>query len=497
MEILLTANLKQVSATYQSLNRGMYYTQTKNGAHCFRADLRFGSIYIFSSADEVTVRAKDFRGRNLKFGRISWDSSRFKARIVGYNLEEGKRNFTSKIKSLELMEFENLLLTKREPNPFSDQLKKLLASSLVFMNLSHLPWRWEEKEFCKDAKKASWFLNKRNVEMVTEDLTTSLLFPYQNYKMSIESGSNGYGIFREPTKKIAKQLFGNKGKQACKLVPQIMKKAYDANVEKAFKAFRKAGWDSNSLVELAPAIVAGGENAKELAPYTPKAVKKFTSHMIIEEANLEWDFQDVLENLKIVNSFGFGLFPIKKAKSLDHLHDALSIAVNRLKDSDFKLWKHPQLSEFDGYELDSGYTLQFPYKESDLKKWGSRLGICIGGYGDRVHSGRSVCFALYEGENLKGCAEIDMKGEEPELSQLFGIKNHSFPKEVAEEIAEAFGIAGWLKTQEDTMSKVLPSWKGEYQRLIKPDRAKEREKSQMTEDKWSAICLQALYEAEE
>lgn len=67
MILLQTVTLEQYNTEFRAIDRGLWYTQTEDGTHCFRFDLRFGCVKVFCSKDEVTVRATTFEGKTPRW----------------------------------------------------------------------------------------------------------------------------------------------------------------------------------------------------------------------------------------------------------------------------------------------------------------------------------------------------------------------------------------------------------------------------------------------
>ena len=123
----------------------------------------------------------------------------------------------------------------------------------------------------------------------------------------------------------------------------------------------------------------------------------------------------------------------KEIKGISHLHDVLSYMSNHLEDADAELWHHPEFCLYEGHKIQD-YTVRFPQKLSDLKYWGAHLGICVGSYGSRVHSGESIVFALYKED--KPCVCVEIAGKDHSLNQVYGKHNSQQPKELSKAIKD-------------------------------------------------------------
>lgn len=255
-----------------------------------------------------------------------------------------------------------------------------------------------------------------------------VLFPLLDFVGASDSRSVAYKMFRGEAsyKSASKKLFGAAGKTYLAALSEMT---------------ALPGWQ-NRINSIAALIKAGASNETSIKATNNNGYLK-PDHVaqLLEIVNVEklvnwlqssqdhWLLNDTMEMLTRFPSLEIG----KEIKGIKHLHDVLGYMRNNVQETDADLWCHPDFYIYEGQKLQD-YTIRFPQKLSDLKYWGSHLSICVGGYGERVHTGKSIVFALYKDD--KPCVCVEIKGENHRLSQVYGKYNEPQPEELSASIKD-------------------------------------------------------------
>lgn len=135
-------------------------------------------------------------------------------------------------------------------------------------------------------------------------------------------------------------------------------------------------------------------------------------------------------------------------------HEVCILLFNKLAHKEFDLNladQYPGVEKFHNQELISGLTFSVPKTNLDLVTWGTRLRICVGGYGDKVLQGNSLVLGVYQEGVIKYCLEIDPIN--PRIIQFRGFRNDDAPHEAFE------GLRIWLSNNKSLFANTLENRK--------------------------------------
>lgn len=248
-----------------------------------------------------------------------------------------------------------------------------------------------------------------------------LLFPLLNYEVISGSTRPSYKLLRgeKSLKNATKKLFGVAGSTYTKHLVSLLSNNDTTQIDIISMLIKAGASKEHSLLVASENRSVKTETISALinAISVEKTVKWLSKH--VNNTYLE----DIVSMM--------GLFPAleldKEIKGLDHLHAVLCYMHNNVEQGDADLWVHPEFYTYEGQQVE-GYTIRFPEKISDLKYWGTHLGICIGSYGGSVHTGQSIAFALYKED--KPCVCVEILGVTHKLHQVYGKHNSAQPKEL-------------------------------------------------------------------
>lgn len=250
-----------------------------------------------------------------------------------------------------------------------------------------------------------------------------VLFPLLDFDSASNSQSVAYKMFRGETsmKAACKKLFGVAGKTYINFLNEHVSDCGWQNRINSMAALIKAGASNEASIKVT------NDNDCLKPDYVYELLKLVSAEKLVnwlQSSQDHWLLNDTVSMLSHFPSLEVGA----EIKGIKHLHDVLSYMQNNVQEHDADLWCHPDFYTYEGQKV-GGYTIRFPQKLSDLKYWGAHLSICVGGYGERVHTGKSIVFALYQDD--KPCVCIEIKGENHRLSQVYGKYNEPQPEELS------------------------------------------------------------------
>lgn len=423
MEKIATTTIQN---RYQDLVRGVYYSPLKTGGHSFRFDLRYGSVKIFVSQNDVTLKVTNFAGRTLCIAK-AWMVS---GKLRTFRKYQGKISSGSNI-----FEFDFCKVISRKRDYFDHKnIKATLVAALRNLVLTHQPWRAKEVLSgygnLLELPYAGCPLEEQ-IPFHTEILLNCLWYPAFKASYRMHNYGVGYTPWRHNSrKKVLQALFRESGKNAASILEKIEAGALESvlgipstNLAPIFNSAKKAGWTTEQMLQNVEAFVNLGRFPyKEVFNYSIEQQKKLLG--FIGRNKDSFLVGDTFRMLDRINQQLGQPFPVRRVKTLRELHDALGYVTAHIQEPDYKLWQHPEFTPFNGVSV-LGHTIVFPEKNSDLKYWGATLGICVGGYGDKIHKGKSIVFALYIDNKPVVCVEIQFSDKVGRyiITQIYGASN--------------------------------------------------------------------------
>jgi hypothetical protein len=401
-----------------------HMTFYEGGAMTYYRRLRFGKVVGLYSPEEqkLKVSFKRFGGKTVKSVSITPTT------ITGWDKGTIRRGF----KQLDLID-PSCLLAKDDTQKAQYVLSAEVNHAVNFF-CAHLLKPWQEAQFPAD-----------NVVFPVRgeiNVPQLLFFPLAQEAMPLTSNRMAYGLFKGETsiKQLCKRVLGSKGSQAIKWLQSRINSGEYRAIECA-AVLSSLGVSSEKVQILNPKLLdrVGGTDLEEICTFV--GVNKALYYL--EREDTFWDAWMMSDTARLIKSlkkeFVLLAGETRIRHGLRYLHDVVSYVTNHLDSESADLWQHPEYSKVDGVEVE-GYTLRYPKTSADLKSWGAQLSICIGGYANEVHSGKSVCFALYKGDKPEYCIELSPKGGRYVLNQAKGFANDDMPAHLVETTLLVVGL---------------------------------------------------------
>jgi hypothetical protein len=117
------------------------------------------------------------------------------------------------------------------------------------------------------------------------------------------------------------------------------------------------------------------------------------------------------------------------------MHDQLAREFDKIGREDRQIEATKVAKKLDGKSL-NGLTLVHPKSTHELIDWGKNMHNCIGGYDRHAAAGKSVLFAVMQGDEMIGNMELDPKGS---IRQLVGDYNRALPDPLRDTVYEMVG----------------------------------------------------------
>jgi hypothetical protein len=117
------------------------------------------------------------------------------------------------------------------------------------------------------------------------------------------------------------------------------------------------------------------------------------------------------------------------------MHDHLAREFDKIGREDRQIEASKVAKKLDGKSL-NGLTLVHPKSTHELIDWGKNMHNCIGGYDRLAAAGKSVLFAVMQGDQMIGNMELDPKGS---IRQLVGDYNRALPDPLRDTVYEMVG----------------------------------------------------------
>lgn len=136
---------------------------------------------------------------------------------------------------------------------------------------------------------------------------------------------------------------------------------------------------------------------------------------LLTDQKLSSDFSTLLENCPT--------YEIRDFKNVEELKEQIGNELKKYDPNAYHLKiseNHPLLWKLNGEVCGTGLKLVVPSRNPELIEWGRELSHCIGGYGKRVASGQSFCFAIYTTDD-KLLYTLEIQGKR--LCQFMGKHN--------------------------------------------------------------------------
>lgn len=109
----------------------------------------------------------------------------------------------------------------------------------------------------------------------------------------------------------------------------------------------------------------------------------------------------------------------KDIVNLSKLHDFMSIEYRKLQSANHEIKIPREYSELQG-KMIHNMSILLPKQTHDLIEWGQTMHNCIGGYGESIRSGRTMCMALLKEGKMTYNLEIRNK----QVIQFHAYRNH-------------------------------------------------------------------------
>lgn len=389
-------------------SKGKYTYDPETGIYGYYRKLRFGSIVGYCDGDRASFCLRDTKGKEKA-------SLNVKTRHLG-----GKGMVYRKLRPLRgLRAAENFLSAMQTPMFYTDSKEfivgEMRAVVSLFINMVLQPWERNSFPSCS-------IETKQYDDCVPPCFT--VLFPllhskdYNSY-MFATSKSKSYKALRGEVSlsNMAKHFLGSDSAVYNKLMQRILSEG------------KLYAYSCTISVDSTKELLGQGMSPQDLLRIPDYFYSKYhlvgaLQHMSLDklmslEPSSKRSFN--YDSLSMLGVMPAGMKVGKGIRNMTHLHEVLSFMVNRLRDDDFKVWTHPQFNFFNHTTI-LGLEVVFPKTANTLKEWGTELGLCIGSYANRIHSGESICFALYKAGKPVVCVELS--GYDFCIIQVQG-RNHS------------------------------------------------------------------------
>lgn len=404
-------------------SKGTYTYDPETGVYGYYRKLRFGSVVGYCDGNRASFCLRNSKGKEVS-------SLNVKPRHLG-----GKSMLYRKLRPFRgLKAAKNFLKAITKPMFYTDSKEHLVGEMYavisLFINMT-LPI-WERNNFpsCN-------IETKEYDEFMPPYLT--VLFPLLQSKDDCDLLANSkketYKALRGEVSlsKLTKHFFGTESAMLNKLSQRILTegKVHSYGYYLTFyssKELLSKGFSPADLLRIPESLY------QEYS--LPRAIQHISLNKLL---SLELSQKDTFnkDTLSLLACLPEGMKVGKGIRNMTHLHEVLSFVVNRLRDDNFSLWSHPQFERYNGSTI-LGLEVVFPKTSNILKEWGTALGICIGGYGSRIHSGTSICFALYKFGKPVVCVELN--GYSFSILQVYGRKNQSQPQILWDAIKDSLNL---------------------------------------------------------
>lgn len=377
-------------------------------------------------------------------------------------------------------------------------------------------------------------VNRLNIS--GQELLRLMAFPnVQNPLINMNKNHKIRALREQRLSAISKRLLGFAGNQANSIMTEILSSIEGVGVGfiETLKVLKKLGWEKDHLMKLiktpmmhslfsstsAQSDITGV--LKQLGPQ--KAIRFFSL------GSNRYDMHTLTDTFRLQNQVenaGFEIAIPQEIKSIKELHDFYSYIVNRNRQNNYKLFVHPEFAEYDGatltipadeptgvnadgspiYQMEKSdpygptptpytgatYTIRFPKEDNTLREWGQSLSICVGGYGNVVHTGQTIVFALYQEDDLYAC--IDINGTDFHIRQANTRFNRRIPEKEIKAIAELMGVVSQRPySYRPDPSDFTPKKVKKYKSMVDYGRVKEPVVASDEEDMGSVVAREALH----
>jgi hypothetical protein len=158
--------------------------------------------------------------------------------------------------------------------------------------------------------------------------------------------------------------------------------------------------------------------------------------MTLTSARNPWTIPDTLRSwhriLQAKPDYTLGDYRITNWRDM---HDHLAREFDKIGREDRQIEASKVAKKLDGKSL-NGLTLVHPKSTHELIDWGKNMHNCIGGYDRHATAGKSVLFAVMQGDQMIGNMELDPKGS---IRQLVGDYNRALPDPLRDTVYELVG----------------------------------------------------------
>jgi hypothetical protein len=373
------------------------------------------------------------------------------------------------------------------------------------------------------------------VPIAAQELLKFMAFPNVQNPIINMNGNRKIRVLREQRlSAISKRLLGFAGGQANTLMNEILSSTEGVGIGfiETLKVLKKLGWEKDHLMAIVKTPMMKSLFSSTSAPTNVDGVlRQLGPQKAIRLFSLEsqrYDMYTLTDTFRLQNQveqMGLKIEVPQEIKSIKELHDFYTYIVNRNRQNNYKLFVHPELGEFDGTVLtvpadepigtnadgspifDAGktnpygeakspyiggtYTIRFPKEDNTLREWGQDLSICVGGYGQAVHSGRTIVFALCIEDTVYACIDID--GTIFRIRQANTRFNRRIPEKEIHAICDLMGVEMEDYYGYRDNNRHIPKEVKQYKTYIELNRPKEAALNPGEEDMGSVVAREALH----